>query len=181
MTDNSVRSFLEKERQKFIHYVRSLVTETAEMEAEDIVHDVLVKLLERTDNDAPLDYLAAYTYRSLRNKVIDRTRVKKPVASLDQTIGEDGASLMDVLADDGPSPLEALTSKQGRARLFEALEELSSIERQVIIAHEFEGTPFKALSKEMGIAQNTLLSHKARGLKKLKAILANELGEKHDG
>jgi RNA polymerase sigma factor (sigma-70 family) len=56
---------------------------------------------------------------------------------------------------------------EGRRVLFDALDRLSEIERRVIIAHEFEGIPFKVMAHDLGIPQNTLLSHKARGLRKL--------------
>jgi DNA-directed RNA polymerase specialized sigma24 family protein len=38
----------------------------------------------------------------------------------------------------------------------------------VVIAHEFEGVPFKELSEIWNVPQNTLLSHKSRAMKKLR-------------
>jgi len=55
MTDPDLRSLIKSERQRLVYYVRSLLTETAEMDAEDVVHDVLAKILERADPTTPLE------------------------------------------------------------------------------------------------------------------------------
>jgi RNA polymerase sigma factor (sigma-70 family) len=171
MTDSDFRAFIKSERQRLVGYVRSLLKETTEMDAEDVVHDVLVRLLERPATAAPLEYLAAYVYRSLRNRVIDSRRTRKPTLSLDAEDGDGNARLADVLHDITPDVLELLQSDDGKRRLFAALEQLNEQERNVIIAHEFEGIPFKQLSATWHIPQNTLLSHKSRALKKLKRIM----------
>lgn len=172
MKDADFRTFIGRERHKLINYVRSLLTETADLDAEDVVHDVLVKVLEKTDSIAPLENLAAYVYRSLRNRVIDLVRTRRIALSLDSQAGE-GGRLIDLLHDMSPSAPEILQTRQGRRALFEALETLSDMERQVVIAHEFEGIPFRTLSERWGMPQNTLLSHKSRAMKKLKRHFTN--------
>jgi RNA polymerase sigma-70 factor (ECF subfamily) len=166
MKDGYVRSFIADERQKLIRYVRSLLRETAEMDAEDVVHDVMVSILERADRPAP-DYLAAYIYRSLKNRVIDQIRTSKPALSLDSE-SDGGGKLVELLQDRKPNALEILQTQEGKEELFEALEGLSEMEREVVIAHEFEGVPFKELSEIWNVPQNTLLSHKSRAMKKLR-------------
>jgi RNA polymerase sigma-70 factor (ECF subfamily) len=166
MKDRDVRSFIARERQKLIRYVGSLLRDTAEMDAEDVVHDVLVSLLERADRPAP-DYLAAYIYRSLKNRVIDQMRTRKPALSLDSE-SDGGGTLVDLLRDRNPDALEILQTQEGKEELFEALEGLSEMEREVVIAHEFEGVPFKELSEIWNVPQNTLLSHKSRAMKRLR-------------
>lgn len=96
MTDWDVFSFVKGERQKLVNYVRSLVRDTADMDAEDVVQDVLLRILERTDMTTP-ENLAAYIYRSLRNRVIDNMRTRKPTMSLDAEIDNHGARLIDLL------------------------------------------------------------------------------------
>ncbi len=166
MKDGYVRSFIADERQKLIRYVRSLLRETAEMDAEDVVHDVMVSILERTDRPAP-DYLAAYIYRSLKNRVIDQIRTRKPALSLDSE-SDGGGKLVELLQDRNPNALEILQTQEGKEELFEALERLSEMEREVVVAHEFEGVPFKELSEIWNVPKNTLLSHKSRAMKKLR-------------
>ncbi len=167
MKDLDVRSFVQSERQRFIYYVRSLLKGTAKMDAEDVVHDVLIKILERADLPAP-DFLAAYIYRSLRNRAIDYVRTRKPTLSLDAESDEGGGKLIDLLQDLKPNALEVLQTQEGKEQLFEALEALNEMEREVIIAHELEGVPFKELAQMWSVPLNTLLSHKSRAMMKLK-------------
>jgi RNA polymerase sigma factor (sigma-70 family) len=74
--------------------------------------------------------------------------------------------------------MELLQTSQGREPLFTALERLSDMERDVVIAHEFEGIPFKELSIRLDVPQNTLLSHKSRAIKKLKQYFSRAEGDK---
>jgi RNA polymerase sigma factor (sigma-70 family) len=169
MKDAAFRAFIHRERLKLIRYVRTFLKETAEMDAEDVVHDVLVKLLERPASSEPLVDISSYVYSSTRNRVIDFVRSRKSMVSLDEDSEKEGPSLIEILADASPGAFELLQSQEGERELFEALSTLSDIERQVVIAHEFEGVSFKELAGTLSIPQNTLLSHKARAMKKLKA------------
>jgi len=175
MKDRDVGLFIRNERQKLVSYVASLLTGPVRVDAEDLVHDVLISILERSDRLAP-EYLAAYVYRALKNRVIDQARTRKPTVSLDIT--GDGGSLLDTLKSIEPNPLERLQTAQGREQLFIALEQLSDMEKDVVIAHEFEGIPFRELAIRMDTPQNTLLSHKARAIRKLKQYFSQAQGEK---
>jgi RNA polymerase sigma-70 factor (ECF subfamily) len=172
MKDADFRAFIQGERQRLIHYVRSLFRDTAEMDAEDVVHDVLVKILERP-NSAQLENVTGYVYRAVKNRVVDFARTRKPMVSLQAESSEDGPDLIDMLADLSPNAMELLQTAQGEQALFAALSTLSEIERQVVIAHTFEGVSFRELSSSLRVPQNTLLSHKARALKKLKEHFLN--------
>src|SRR5512136_1838177 len=93
--------FLKKERSRLVRYVRSLIDDAADREGEDIVQDVVLGLFEKADISAPVENLAAYVYQSLRNRVIDAMRRRKPGnASLDAELpGDSGGTLADVVSD----------------------------------------------------------------------------------
>ena len=165
MSKGQIRSFLSGERSRFIGYARSLLTD-ASVDAEDVVQDVFLKILERTDSPAP-EYLAAYTYRSLKNRVTDLRRTRRQNVSIEDS----DDSLMDILRSKGPSAFDEITSAEGQVELFKALETLSEIERRVVIAHELEGESFRHLAEAWDIPINTLLSHKSRAMKKLRQQL----------
>jgi len=165
MMGRDAHSIIESDRQRFIYYVRTLLKGSAQEDAEDVVHDVLIKILDRPDLPAP-EFLLAYIYRSLKNRVIDYLRTRKPMTSLDTDT--EAGSLIDLLRDSGPDGLAVLLSQERSKVLFEALETLGEMEKRVIIAHEFEGIPFKTLSQMWDIPLNTLLSHKSRAMNKLK-------------
>jgi len=172
MTDRDVFSFVKGERQRLVNYVRSRVRDTADMDAEDVVQDVLVRILERSDFATP-ENLAAYIYRSLKNRVIDNMRTRKATMSLDAEIENGGMRLIDLLQDRSTNALEVLQTREGRDELFNALSTLNEMERDVVVAHELEGVPFAELAEMWDIPLNTLLSHKSRAMRKLKQIFQN--------
>ena len=173
MTDADFRAFIKSERKRLIHYVRSLFRETAAMDAEDVVQDVLVRILDRAGANAPFDDLASYVYRSVRNRVIDLARSRKPMVSLDADYEGGNSGLIELLEDARLDASALLQTEQGEQLLFEALGTLSEIERKVVVAHEFEGVSFRELSLALNIPHNTLLSHKSRAMKKLKEYFSS--------
>jgi RNA polymerase sigma factor (sigma-70 family) len=170
--DPEFGAFIKKERQRFIAYVRALLRDASELDPEDVLHDVLARLLKKPNSEVPLDSMTAYIYRSLRNRVVDHLRSRGRQVSLDDDRGEDAdasqPTLIDLLSGTEGDSLEILQSDDGKRSLFEALDSLSPIEREVVIAHELEGLSFKELSSRLRIPLNTLLSHKSRGMQKLK-------------
>jgi len=168
MKDPEFGAFIKRERQRLVGFVRALLRDASEIDAEDVVHDVLVRLLGKPNLELPLDRMSAYVYRSLQNRVVDHFRSRGRHVSLDEETEDARGGLIDVLQDVKPDALEILQSEQGRQGLFEGLDSLSPIEREVVIAHELEGVSFKELASRWNMPVNTLLSHKARGMKKLK-------------
>jgi RNA polymerase sigma factor (sigma-70 family) len=169
--DPELGAFIKTERQRFIAFVRALLRDASEIDPEDVLHDVLVRLLGKPSLELPLDRMTAYIYRSLRNRVVDHMRTRARHVSLDEDSDENGdwshLTLIDLLHDVNPDALEILQSEEGKRALFEALDGLSAIERAVVIGHELEGSSFKELASRLRMPLNTLLSHKARAMKKL--------------
>lgn len=171
MKRSELAAFIKKEHQKLVRYARVRLNETAEMDAEDIVQDVLANILDKADITVPLENLAAYLYRSIKNRMIDLFRSKKALVSLNQH-DENQVEFIELLQSKHPNALQALQTQEGKAQLFRALQELKEMERKVVIAHELEGISFKEMAGMWGVAQNTLLSYKARAMKKLKDYFA---------
>jgi RNA polymerase sigma factor (sigma-70 family) len=169
--DPEFGAFIKTERQRFIAFVRALLRDASEIDPEDVLHDVLARLLGKPRLQVSVDQMTAYIFRSLRNRVVDHMRTRARHVSLDD--GGDGngdesrPTLLDLLHDANPGVLEALQSEDGKRALFKALDGLSAIERAVVIAHELEGSSFKELASRLRLPLNTLLSHKARAMKKL--------------
>lgn len=167
MTDHKLRDFIRTERRRLVGYVRSIVNETADIDAEDLVHDVLLRLLERADNEGAVENLTAYVYQSMRNRVVDASRRRQ----LSVSIEDSDASFTDWLRTSVSEGIDSITHERNRLALFNALNKLTDIERDVVIAHEFEGASFKTLAARLKMPVNTLLSHKSRAIKKLRRQL----------
>ena len=171
MKDPEFGAFIKKERQRFVAFVRALLRDTSELDPEDVLHDVLARLLGKPNLDLPLDQMTAYIFRSLRNRVVDHMRTRARHVSIDERNDENDDSsppkLIDLLHDVNPDALDVLQSDEGKRALFKALDSLSPVERAVVIAHELDGATFKDLVSRLRMPLNTLLSHKARAMKKL--------------
>jgi RNA polymerase sigma factor (sigma-70 family) len=177
MQHSQLGELIGREYQKMVNYVRGLVASAAEMDAEDFVQDVLVSILERADPELPLENLAAYVYRSLRNRVIDFFRVRKQHVTLEGSAEGETGGLKAVLHDLNPDALKRLDTREMEEQLYQALQTLKPVERDVIVANELEGIGFKEMSQGWDLPVNTLLSHKARGMDKLKKNLLKSTKE----
>lgn len=174
-----ITGFFTRERAKILNYIRGRIADEAGRDAEDVMQDVMVKLVDSADVKAPIEDLAAYIYAAIRNRIIDIMRRRKPQQSLQEFEEKGTLELADVLGE-AKSPDKTLESDEFRGQVWAALEQLSPGEREIIIATEFEEITFRELAEELEIPINTLLSRKARALEKIRKILikgGNENGK----
>jgi len=145
---------------RLVRYVRSLIEDAGDRDAEDIVQDVMLSIFDKADVTIPIENLAAYVYQSLRNKVVDIFRKKKNVVSLEEVIYVAGCD-----------PARAVEKEELIEHIFSAMDFLPSEQRAVLIATEFEGRSYRELSEEWNVPMGTLLARKSRALNKIKQEL----------
>ena len=143
-----------------VRYVRHLIDDAADRDAEDIVQDVMLSIFDKADVTIPIENLAAYVYRSLRNKVIDVFRKKKDVVSLS-----------DVISEANYETEREVERKELMDFVFRAVDSLPPGQRGILIATEFEGRSFRELSEEWQIPIGTLLARKSRALQHIREKL----------
>jgi RNA polymerase sigma factor (sigma-70 family) len=156
-----------REYRRMVAFVRSLIDDAADRDGEDIVQDVMSGLLGAADLTVPVENLAAYVYRSLRNRVIDALRRKREVASLDAA-AEDGASLLDLVRDARYDAAGEFEKREIRAALFGAIDSLSEDQRAIICMTELEGIPFREAAEVLSVPLGTLLARKSRAMAKIR-------------
>jgi RNA polymerase sigma factor (sigma-70 family) len=156
-----IHEFFRTEYSRLVRFVRRLIDDAADRDAEDIVQDVMLGLFDKADVTAPIENLSAYIYRALRNRVTDMFRRKRDVDSLFELVHES--------VEDAANALE---KKELRETVVKAIEHLSDEQRAVVIATEFEDRSFRELSEEWEIPIGTLLARKSRALRKIKSELA---------
>ena len=160
--DERLTETIGREQGRLRNFIRRRVADEAE--AEDILQDVFYELIEAYRLMKPIEQVGAWLYRVARNRIIDGFRKKKPepFSPEKNPDAEDGDSLS--LEELLPSPDGGPEATYARSILLEeldaALDELPEEQREVFLAHEFEGTSFKELSAETGVSVNTLLSRK---------------------
>jgi RNA polymerase sigma factor (sigma-70 family) len=157
---NKIVEFFRTEYKKWVGYVRRLIDDTAERDAEDVVQDVILHIFDRADIGAPIENLSAYIYQSLRNRVVDLLRKRKDMLSLSNMIL---ASSMDTASE--------FEKRELQEKIYQAMDYLNDEERAVVIATEFDGGSFRELSDAWGVPIGTLLARKSRALKKIRQKL----------
>jgi RNA polymerase sigma factor (sigma-70 family) len=160
--DQKLIETIGREQGRLRNFIRRRVSDEAD--AEDILQDVFYELIEAYRLMKPIEQAGAWMFRVARNRIVDRFRRKKPEALADEKIlsgdGEESLTLDDLL----PSPDAGPEAAYARSILMEeldlAIDELPEDQREVFIAHEYDGVSFKEISAETGVSVNTLLSRK---------------------
>jgi RNA polymerase sigma factor (sigma-70 family) len=170
--DRQITEVVEKERFRLSNFIRRRVRNP--FDAEDIVQEVFYELVEANRLLMPIEHVTGWLFRVARNRITDFFRKKKPEAFSDEAVeGEDGELLQ--IEDLLPSPEAGPEALYFRNLLLEelesALDELPDEQREVFVAHEFEGRSFKDLSEESGVSVNTLLSRKRYAIRHLRERL----------
>lgn len=171
-------SLFAREYQNLVSFVKRYWVGDSEADAEDIVQDVVLNLYTRVDFNRPIENLLAYTYRSLKNRVIDRQRKRKDQvlsAFEDEKTGEN--RLLHAMADTGSSPEEAEETERNIETMFELIEELRPDQQEILIRTELEGYTFDELAQEWEVPIGTLLSRKHRAMAKLQTLMKQKQDE----
>ncbi len=160
-----LKHFFGEEYRSLKNYVRSRISDTANRDAEDILQDVALKLFSGADRYAPINNVAAFVYRSIKNKIIDIRRTSK--GQREEEMNHDYLNLSEMLqtASDEVPTEEKITA------LKKCMSELKPHYREIIKAVDFEGYSYKTISEETGIPIGTLMSRRHRAL----GILAKKL------
>lgn len=160
--DQKLTETIGREQGRLRNFIRKRVPDEAD--AEDILQDVFYELIEAYRLMKPVEQAGAWMFRVARNRIVDRFRKKKPEAftAVKDRDAESGDSL--TLEDLLPSPDAGPEAAYARSILMDeldaAIDELPEDQREVFIAHEYDGVSFKEISAETGVSVNTLLSRK---------------------
>lgn len=173
--ENDVAQYYEKEQNTLLRYIRRRLHDASDVDVEDILQEVFVRIYNRADVSYPIENLAAYVYRSIQNRVADYLRKKRDSISLDQ-MQEQGDALQSLLCDAGLDPAHAAQRTEFWDSLYRALDSLEPKQRAVWIATEIDGKSFSDLCDLWDEPIGTLLSRKSRATKKLR----RELSEFYD-
>lgn len=169
---SKVARFFAEEGRKLSGYVRAKLQRIDNMDAEDIVADVMLSVLQKAGITSHVESLPAYVYRALRNRVVDYQRSRRSTISLDNCVDENGEiALLGLLADDYSSAADEAEQREFFSRLGRAIDRLEAKQRAVFLATEFDGKSFRSLALEWGEPIGTLLSRKSRAVKTLREML----------
>jgi RNA polymerase sigma factor (sigma-70 family) len=170
-----LRLFFDAEYHRLVLFVRGLIDDAADRDAEDIVQEVAYRLFEKGDS-GPIEHLAAYVYQALRNRVVDTFRRRHPDASLDDPLsGDEELHLADIIPDQANDLQVSVERNDLYRKVVEIIGELPDHEQALIIATEIEGMSFAQLAEEWEVPIGTLLSRKSRIVKKIRNELTSRM------
>ena len=130
-------------------------------DALDVVQDAFIKAHKYLDKFEGNSSFYTWLYRIVMNLAIDHLRKHrrvKPVELDEQHLEEsagDDALLPTIL---GGNPGRALMDKEIRARIDQALGELSDNHRAVLVMRELEGMSYEEMAQAMGCSKGTIMS-----------------------
>jgi RNA polymerase sigma factor (sigma-70 family) len=159
--DQRISDVVKREQSRLRNFIRRRVPDP--LDAEDVLQDVFYRLVEANRLLMPIEHVTGWLFRVARNRITDLFRKKEPenfseIEAVDEE--DEWLPFEDLL----PSPEAGPEALYARSVLLDELEravaELPKDQRDVFIAHEFDGRSFKELSAESGVSVNTLLSRK---------------------
>jgi RNA polymerase sigma-70 factor, ECF subfamily len=126
--------------------------------AEDMVHDVFVKIHDRIDTLQEPDKLTPWIYQIARNSIIDSYRKNHQLVNSDDLLEiEQHESI------DGPDDLSRMVQSM--------VEKLPSQDKEALLMSDFQGMKQAEIAQRLGISLSGAKSRVQRARKKLKELL----------
>lgn len=145
-----------------LHYLHDLD------EAEDVVQDCFVRLLEAEKRDANSSVsslsmsnpqnLKSFLYAAVRNASIDKLRRKNPIV---QDISP--SDLSGVISDE-----QAVDSASREAELWTAIEQLPERCREIFLMSKRDGMTYREIAEELCLSEKTVEHQISKALKTLR-------------
>src|SRR5579859_3305149 len=144
--DQHISDVVKREQSRLRNFIRRRVPDP--LDAEDILQDVFYRLVEANRLLMPIEHVTGWLFRVARNRITDLFRKKEPenFSEIDFANEEDESLQFEDLLpspDAGPEALYARNVLLGE--LQRAVAELPIEQREVFVAHEFDGRSFKEL------------------------------------
>lgn len=164
--DQQFKTFFNEEYHNLKAYVHSRIEDSADRDAEDIIQDVALKVLSR-NQILPIQNIAGFFYRAIRNKIIDTLRQKPQ----NEHAENDFESQFSDFVASFYQNFDHAFSEDAKVALKKAIFELKPMYRDIIMAVDIEGYSYREIAEETGIPEGTLLSRRHRAI----SILVKEL------
>jgi RNA polymerase sigma factor (sigma-70 family) len=173
----AITDFYNKERPKLLGYIRKLLSDSTDRDAEDLVQDVMLSLYGRDEEDTAeeVENIASYIYSALKNRIVDAYRKKKNKQIYFEDVVDtvSGFTLADILADAKYDTHSEVEKKDIIQKIYKAVDKLKPEQKAVWIATEIEGYTFEELSLLWQAPLGTLLARKHRAVLRLRKLLVH--------
>jgi RNA polymerase sigma-70 factor (ECF subfamily) len=160
------------------HVAYRMLGDTAE--ASDVVQEIFLKVFRNIAGFKGEAALKTWIFRIAFSEILNRLRWWKrrhrfSTLSLDDSPNGNGNGNDHYVADAGPTPEQALQSKEQEAAIQQALGKLSSDHRSIIVLRDIEGFSYNEIADVLGVSIGTVKSRLARARSDLKKSLVRYL------
>ncbi len=168
---NAFEELVARHRDKI--YARAFSMLRNEDEAIDLSQEAWVKAWQRLRQFHGESSFVTWTTRIVINLCLDQLRKQKRqrTESIEQLDDEAGGVERQMPVVSG-NPTEGLEREELRQRIDEALQQLSTEHRTVLLLHEFEGMEYKAIAKAVGCSIGTVMSRLFYARRRMAGLLA---------
>jgi RNA polymerase sigma-70 factor (ECF subfamily) len=146
-------------------------------EAEDVVHDVFLRVWDQRERLDPACNVRAYLHAAARNRALDclrRRRLEQRWRRDDPPSPDEERGTVDAGGEgDAESAIEAGEVTEAIRR---AVEALPPRQRQVIVLRWRRQMSYAEIAAELQIAEKTVGIHMTRALQRLRGVLSSLLG-----
>jgi len=133
--------------------------------AEETVQITFIKLWEGRDNLVPEVGLSSQVFRIAKSAMIDLLRKEG------RRIGHQN-TLTDEIIHSTAAPSEDLLKKEDLRQVYDTIEQMAPVRKQVFKLSRFEGLAHKEIAEQLSISPKTVENHIGRALRQLKDTLA---------
>ncbi len=152
-------------------------------DAEDALQEGLLSAYRNLKRFEGRSQFSTWLTRIVINAALMKRRSAKarPAVSLDDSQSEDGLSIAERFADDGPNPEQVYAGTEIREMINQNLDDLSPLLRTAFLMREVEGYSTGEAAKKLGVTENTLKARLWRARHQLAERLGRRLRRMKDG
>ena len=144
-----------------------------EQDAEDVLQNTFVKILQHIKGFEERSSLSTWIYRIASNEALMMLRKMRPEVNLDEQGDNDDEDFMPVqFVDWGALPGEILESKEAKNYLEKAIKDLPEPMRVVFILRDIEGLSIKETSEALNLTETNVKTRLLRARLNLREKLS---------
>lgn len=173
--DGPARDELVKRHRRPVYFLALQLLGNAD-DALDVTQDTLLRFfdtLHRFDDHRPV---RPWLFRIARNRILDlfrRQRIRRH-ESLDAIPEGEDHPRLDVV-DESVDVEKEMAQKQLRRRLWQALEQLSANQREIVVLRDYQDLSYNEIAETLNIPIGTVMSRLHGARQRLRVLLSDEL------
>jgi RNA polymerase sigma-70 factor (ECF subfamily) len=166
---------IEKHQQPLFSFVYRFCNDYHQ--AQDLVQDVLLRLVKMSRNYEPRAKFTTYLYTIAHNVCIDHIRRKKRrmnVSLSDPIDAQNQLTLEDTMKDERANPQRDFQQKNFEEALHQAVQDLPAEQREVFLLREQQNLAFDEIARIVGCLPSTAKSRMRYALQSIREKLQNK-------